>query len=302
MRIGRNGAVLFAGLLALTLWGASVSVMGKMEVNRGTWDFSDASHQQFNRLMEQEFVTAQPVKTQPEFAQRLLAVAQFFVGSPYKAHLLEQKMNLEERLVLNLTDFDCVTYVETTLALTRMLHAGASVPNFFAENLEIIRYRDGQRQGYASRLHYFSDWLNDAERKGWVKQMPGPDTLEKSLHLLSQKMTKKIPALEMATLRATEIALSREPLRYYRCGHSIKQFTDTLQDGDIVGFVSKEPNLDITHVGFAVGRNKTWHLLNAPSPGKKVTVSRYTLPEACDLYSKTLAGFVLARPQLPKRS
>ena len=32
-----------------------------------------------------------------------------------------------------------------------------------------MRYRGGERRGYTSRLHYFSEWISDGERRGLVR-------------------------------------------------------------------------------------------------------------------------------------
>ena len=34
-----------------------------------------------------------------------------------------------------------------------------------------MRYRGGKRGGYASRLHYFSEWIADGERRGLVRDL-----------------------------------------------------------------------------------------------------------------------------------
>ena len=41
----------------------------------------------------------------------------------------------------------------------------------FARNLQRIRYRDGKIDGYTSRLHYISDWINNAVRQGLLEDV-----------------------------------------------------------------------------------------------------------------------------------
>src|SRR5688572_23463024 len=85
-----------------------------------------------------------------------------FVGAPYIPGSLE--VEGPERLVVNLRSFDCVTFVESMLALARTVRSGGHYPEFTRELLR-IRYRDGKLAGYPSRLHYFSEWIanNDAK-------------------------------------------------------------------------------------------------------------------------------------------
>src|SRR5512145_3438028 len=99
----------------------------------------------------------------------IIEIGRFFLGAPYQAGTLERAGR--EKLVVHLADFDCTTFVETVLALARTTAAGKlSVPEF-RKNLKFIRYRQGRLNGYASRLHYFTDWLADNEKKKVLKNV-----------------------------------------------------------------------------------------------------------------------------------
>jgi hypothetical protein len=72
----------------------------------------------------------------------IVRIGRRFVGAPYRPGLLE--VPGPERLVVNLREYDCVTYVETMLALARMVRAGegnaGSSPKLAdSANLEAIR-------------------------------------------------------------------------------------------------------------------------------------------------------------------
>ncbi|KAA6318557.1 hypothetical protein EZS27_031449, partial [termite gut metagenome] len=90
--------------------------------------------------------------------------------TPYVAHTLED--GEEETLVINLHQVDCTTFVEYVLAMSLCPSQGKDMPEEdFIENLRQIRYRDGKINGYTSRLHYFSDWINDNVRKGIIEDV-----------------------------------------------------------------------------------------------------------------------------------
>ncbi len=105
-------------------------------------------------------------------------IAETFVGTPYAAHTLE--LPGEERLIVELNELDCVTFVESALAIARLVK---SVPAamldddlgryrfMYAGILENIRYRGGDLDGYPSRLHYFSEWISDNDRMGIVQDV-----------------------------------------------------------------------------------------------------------------------------------
>ena len=41
----------------------------------------------------------------------------------------------------------------------------------FGREIERMRYRGGTRAGYTSRLHYFSEWIADGEKRGLVRDL-----------------------------------------------------------------------------------------------------------------------------------
>ncbi|MGD0915824.1 MAG: N-acetylmuramoyl-L-alanine amidase-like domain-containing protein, partial [Thermodesulfobacteriota bacterium] len=108
-----------------------------------------------------------PLATFP--GQLMLETGKFFLGAPYMAGTLEAKK--AEHLVVNLREFDCFTFVENVVALVR--HAKSPERSFeaFQTVLKKIRYRKGRLQGYCSRLHYFSDWIHDNQKKGILKDV-----------------------------------------------------------------------------------------------------------------------------------
>ena len=105
-------------------------------------------------------------KTMPEIMQ---AIATQFLGAPYQAGLLD--IPPKEKLVLALDKFDCVLFVEAVVAIAR----GVAVQDYefqtFAARIGEQRYRDGQLDGYCSRLHYFSEWISANQERGKVKQI-----------------------------------------------------------------------------------------------------------------------------------
>ena len=80
-----------------------------------------------------------------------LHFANKFIGIPYVAHTLE--VNDEERLVVNTRQLDCTTLVETVTALTLCQMKGDTTFNDYKRALTRLRYRNGKRDGYTSRLH-----------------------------------------------------------------------------------------------------------------------------------------------------
>ena len=93
-----------------------------------------------------------------------------FVDTPYKAGTLE--VDDAEDLIINCDEVDCTTFVEYALAMALCPQQGDDMQESdFARNLQRIRYRDGKIDGYTSRLHYISDWINNGVRQGFLEDV-----------------------------------------------------------------------------------------------------------------------------------
>lgn len=229
------------------------------------------------------------------FNELIVSVGKSFLGTPYEFYTLDK--NYPEELVINLKELDCLTYLENVLAISRILKKGENDFQDFKKEIQLIRYREGGPVDYANRLHYYTDWLNDAEKKGLLKNIPGPDEFKKPIFLLSQNTSRKN---EIEKIKKTEEALSEQTTKFFSCNTLAKLDLDQLlQDGDIIGFTSNIDGLDVNHVAFALKENTRWTFLNATSVNKKeVEVYKGDLVEYCSRV-KANTGIVLARPLEP---
>ena len=109
------------------------------------------------------------VVPQPDVAHYVVAYAHLLEGTPYAAGSLDR--DSVEQLQAHLQETDCTIFVETVLALARTAAKRERTWEAFGRELTALRYRDGRIDGYPSRLHYFSDWIIDNERRGNVKEM-----------------------------------------------------------------------------------------------------------------------------------
>ena len=126
----------------------------------------------------------------------ILDLAQSLLGLPYVSGTLE--VNDEERLVVNLRQLDCTTFVENVLALSQCAKDRNNTFGAFKQKLEMIRYRNGELQGYESRLHYFSDWIEDNKRKGFVFELQGPNPPFTQVQMLKLNFMSTHPRLYKA--------------------------------------------------------------------------------------------------------
>jgi hypothetical protein len=224
-----------------------------------------------------------------------LYFARQFQGIPYVAHTLE--VNDDELLVVNTRQLDCTTLVETVTALTLCARQGKKSFADYKATLQQLRYRGGYRNGYTSRLHYFTDWILDKEAMGIVSEVQSPNppfsAVQKiavsymSEHPQAYKSLKSHPE-QVPVIRQQEQALTGKTFRYipksalYNPSQALRQ---AVHDGDIIAITCDKPGLDIAHLGFAVWRSNGLHLLNASQLHKKVVEEPMNLYEYLQKHS-----------------
>lgn len=236
--------------------------------------------------------------------ETVLAIGQSFIGRPYVPHTLEGSG--AEQLVVNFQQFDCTTYLETVVALSLAWHDKANQPGknnldgLFRRYLAKIRYRNGQIEGYASRLHYFSEWLLDNERKGLIQDISrhvvGSLAVSKPVSYMTNA-TWKYPHLSDPTtyrqIAQVETTISQQPF-YFIPKKSLRQAEPHLRDGDIIMLTAARPGLDMKHCGFVVWQSGKVYLLHASSDFGRVMLTRQPLTDYV-LWNKRLSGIRVAR-------
>ena len=215
-----------------------------------------------------------------------LHFARQFLGRPYVAHTLE--VNSEEQLVVNTRQLDCTTLVENVTALTLCMKRHLYTARDFKNALVQLRYRGGRLDGYASRLHYFTDWIDDNTAKGLVteQQTPTPpftavqtiDVNYMSRHPEAYRALREQPAL-VPLVKAWEDSLRGRTYRYIpkQEVRNTPALRHAVRDGDIIAITCNKAGLDIAHLGFAVWREDGLHLLNASQLHKRVVEEPMTL-------------------------
>ena len=215
-----------------------------------------------------------------------LHFARLFMDKPYVAHTLE--VNDEERLVTNTRQLDCTTLVENVTALTLCAYRHLYTWRDFQNALVEMRYRGGILNGYTSRLHYFSDWIDDNTAMAIVTEVQSPtppftatqtlDVYYMSQHPQAYKALKAHPQMVPA-IKAQEDALAGRQYRYIPKAEvgNTKAMRSAVRDGDIIAITCSKPGLDIAHLGFAVWREDGLHLLNASQLHKRVVEEPMTL-------------------------
>jgi hypothetical protein len=231
------------------------------------------------------------------YGDLIVEIGRLFINKPYKAGTLESSG--KEKLIVNVSAFDCTTFVETVLALAKCAAAGKLSRPEFRKNLKLIRYRQGKIDGYSSRLHYFTDWLRDNEKKKMLKDISrqfDAEAQRKKINYMTLNRTS-YPALknefEFRKMRLVEKSISRKVFHIISKDKVSRQKTK-INPGAVIAFTTKDEGLDVAHAGFAIWQRKNLHLLHASSKEGGVVISQKTLV-AYLKSNKKFTGSIIAR-------
>lgn len=235
-------------------------------------------------------------------------VGELAIGTPYEPFTLEAYLRAggspvrTEPLTLSLTKFDCVSLVESCLAISRLAaEQGAASWDGFGREMERMRYRAGERRGYTSRLHYFSEWISDGAKRGLYRDLGaelGGVEDSRPLRFMTEHRDS-YPALAddsvYRDIGEMERSLDAHPRRVIPTAR-IPEVSDRIQSGDILAFATAIPGLDVTHAAFAYrDAGGVLRVLHAPLSGGIVEITRSTVPQYVAAIKRS-TGILVARP------
>ena len=228
-----------------------------------------------------------------------LTVAKSFLNRPYKAHTLEG--NNPEKLVVNLREFDCTSFVESCIAMGLTYRKNDISFDKYESYLKRLRYYNkGKIKGYESRIHYFSDWLYTHDNDGLMEDITpslGGMEWKKNVNFMSTHWNK-YPFSSNTSLqeKVQKIEEKMNEQNYsFVPKAKVKSIENQLLNGDVIAITTNIEGLDITHVGFAIRlQDKRVYLLHASSEFKRVMVTDKPLAEYL-AKNKTQTGIMVAR-------
>ncbi|HEU5040178.1 MAG TPA: N-acetylmuramoyl-L-alanine amidase-like domain-containing protein, partial [Gemmatimonadales bacterium] len=152
-----------------------------------------------------------------------------------------------------------------------------------------------------SRLHYFSEWIADGQRRGLVRdlgaELGGAEDGRPLRFMTEHRASYPALADERVYREIGEIErrLDASPRRVVPAAR-IGEVAERIQTGDVLGFATGIAGLDVTHAAFAHrGADGVLRVLHAPLSGGVVEVTRATLPEYVAAIRRA-TGILVARP------
>jgi hypothetical protein len=231
--------------------------------------------------------------------ESVIKAALYLLNTPYVSGTLD--INKQEELVVNLHGLDCMTFVESCLALSRSAQYPDSDYDDFVEELKKIRYRDGIINGYTSRLHYTTDWIYNNAEQGVIEDITyalGGKKFKPQVSYMSEH-SDLYPALknnqeEIETMAKIENQINQRNSYYYIPRNEIKEKASLIKNGDIIGFTTSLPGLDISHLGIAYWNKRRLSFIHASFKFKKVIINPESISDYC-LLNKNNTGIVVLR-------
>ena len=237
-------------------------------------------------------------------ASQMILAAKALLDQPYVAGTQEGR---EERLRIYLTKTDCILFAETCLGLVRTVQRCGPLASFedLAATLRRTRYRDGVVDGYASRLHYTTEWIRQGERTGVfedVTEALGGVRDARRIDFMSTHPDSYAPLKgesqyakdNRGRIRDMETRVSALP-RFYVPKERLAAVEDRIQSGDILCFATSIEGLDYSHVVIAYREKPGDRLtfIHASTAAKKVVVEPRTLEAYLQANPRTVGISVL---------
>lgn len=227
-------------------------------------------------------------------------IAKHFLETPYVAHTLENDSN--EQLTINLRGFDCTTLVESCLAIYNTSQKKNTHFAGYVKELQKMRYRNGQVNGYSSRLHYVSEWIaqNTANNlfQDVTHQLGGMQRSDSIFFMSSNaKLYKQLASNPefISEIQQTEIKLNKLD-RYFIPKVQVADIEPMLDEGWIVAISTDIKGLDFVHMGITIRVDGRIHLLHASSDAGKVVISDQPLV-AYLASNKRQSGIAVLKPK-----
>lgn len=211
------------------------------------------------------------VKSESSIPSRIEKLSRYFLGRAYQADPLIGSANKAEVFTASLDAFDCVTYIETVLALS----CARNVDDFTAR-LRKIRYERGVVQ-WQRRNHYMTLWIRNNVREGLLR----PVSIPAVPTVTTDRVLNVVPGLAPRRTRMKCV-----PKR------AVPRLARYLQTGDLIFFASTRKHLDIFHAGIIV-RDRGKVLMRHASRSKGGVVEQ----ELSDfLKANRMTGVIVVRP------
>jgi len=204
--------------------------------------------------------------------EKISYLAENFLNVSYKADTLIGGIYKQEELVIDLDNVDCFTLIDYLFALGL-----SQTSDEFVSNLKKVRYKNAQ-VGFTKRNHFFSQWIENNK-----------DIVFNASRFIGTKkcQTKTLNQKQDGSVWVEGIDVFTQQICWAQDFDLSK-----LEPGDIIGFVTNKPGLDVTHLAVVVSLGNNPQIIHASSVEEKVI--KQDLKDY--LQDSSSVGLLIARP------
>lgn len=168
----------------------------------------------------------------------IVTLSEALKNTPYAEQTLRGGPDEAEELVVNLSEFDCFTFLDVVESLRR-----SSSYEDFSRHLKNVRYFNGSLT-YEERRHFFSDWVSG--------DTPVEDVTAKLGNGRAVSVQKQLNLKVDGSLWLPGITVTPRQIHYIPTSNLDEVLLSALQPGDYVGVFSPLDGLDVSHTGLIV--------------------------------------------------
>ncbi|MBD8804955.1 DUF1460 domain-containing protein [Pseudomonas syringae] len=179
-------------------------------------------------------------------------ISEKFLGTPYRADMLQGSENITEQLVIDFRGLDCFTYLDYVEALRK-----STSQQTFVRNLIRTRYHDGDVD-FLKRKHFFTDWA-------YSKMATLADDITAQVSTNTERVEKRLNEKSDGQTYLPGLPVVKRSITYIPSNFVDDKVVSHLRVGDYIGIYAKLPGLDVTHVGIFIMTSNGPVLRNASS-------------------------------------
>ncbi len=200
--------------------------------------------------------------------EKFINIAYQFIGYPYKSNPIDCKKIEYIPTLSEITNFDCVTLIETILSLYIQNQMTSYI---FQKNLQKMRYKDAINN-CKNRNHFFIfDWIKNNPLfsfKNITNSLIAIEKIKTKVAVIDKsKWFKQTYNLDLKT---KTLYLQFDYAQFSDILNNKEQLSKSLPPISLIVIVNKKRNIDISHVGFLIKERKKVIFLHASSKKGKV--------------------------------
>ncbi len=209
-----------------------------------------------------------------------------------------------DQLLINTTSFDCVTFIETFLAMAFTTYDLRKNPfaledeifQLFSKYLMLIRYYENKpTDSWDNRINYYTEQLFKLADLGLlVPVTENAKRYDKKINYISSHKYKFRGIKNWQRIRQTERFLTKRPKYYYPLKDIEKCYLPVAREGDIVALTTTVEGLEVSHTGIITLKNGRLYFSHASQKHKKLKMEEDFL-EYLNTRS-TITGILVFRP------